>query len=114
LKNAQKALFRATGEEQTVQNRRTSGASAAERLFSVSRKEGKALGAHLSVPGTVHLGVLAVGERIDEPKGVLTVAGVEFVQEHRIGGALFPRKFQLGIAENYFAFIGDAEFGSDL
>jgi hypothetical protein len=67
-----------------------------------------------SVPGTVHLGVLAVGERIDEPEGMLTGTRVEFVQEHGIRGAIFAGKLQLRIAENDFAFIGDAEFGSDL
>jgi hypothetical protein len=113
LKNARKALFSATRKSKPSQPPNFTE-SVAERLFSISRQEGKALDADLSVPGTVHFGVLAVGERIDEPEGVLTGAGVEFVQEHRIGGALFPRKFQLGIAENYFAFIGDAEFGSDL
>ena len=115
MKNAQKALFRATREEQTVStaglSRRSAARASFRRFLANKARPG---GADLSVPGTMHFGVLAVGERVDEPEGVLRGAGVEFVQEHRIGGAFFPRKFQLGIAENYFAFVGDAEFGSDL
>jgi len=54
------------------------------------------------------------GERVDQAESMLAGPRIEFVQKHRVRCAFLSRQFQLWIAEDDFALVGDAEFSSYL
>jgi hypothetical protein len=60
------------------------------------------------------LGVFVIGDGLEEAKGVFAPARVEAVGKDSVGCCVVAGQFQLGIALNHFAIIGDAKFGPDL
>src|SRR6266404_4084344 len=60
-----------------------------------------------SIVGAVHFHVFVVGDGLDEAEDVLAAVGVEAIEENGVGSAVFAGEF--GIADDNFAFVGDAK-----
>ena len=58
--------------------------------------------------------VAAVRNRIEQTENVLASGSVEAIQEHRVGGAVVGRQFDLGIVDNDFSCILDSKFAANL
>jgi hypothetical protein len=56
-----------------------------------------------SIASTMHFRVLVVGDRLGEAKGVLTGAGIKFVEKDRVGGVIVLSQLEFRVAHDHFA-----------